>query len=474
MKRIFTISLSLLSLCLGAQNPNPDASVDADIMQEITAEKIPGLSTAIVKNGEIVWIKSYGEANNVTQTPYTDTTSQMMASVSKLFSGIAIMKLSEAGHFALDDSINAHLPFAVRAPGFENTPITFRMLVTHTASIQDSQAGDSYYNWSGDPTLTLEQTMQRFFDPTGSDYHAQDNWTGNAPGTGYNYSNMGTALQGYLVERITGTAFNTWCNTNIFDQLCMSRTRWLLSEFSDTATIANPHDKVNNVMVPISHYSFSDYPNGALKSNVTDLANFMIAMLNGGSLNSNSILQSATVDSMLKPAIPSIDTTQGLQFGSADFNSPTGTVKHWGHGGAEKGIKTELYLDRKNNIGIVVLANGAVGLGGVQDILYDYAFDINATGSNGPTCGLSVSTASISQEKINIAPNPSSGIVTVARSGEGSAQVSIFDAAGNEVAQSTISSGSTQIDLSGLANGFYTARVSSNAGATTQKIQIIK
>jgi CubicO group peptidase (beta-lactamase class C family) len=104
-------------------------------------EHLPGVSTVIIRDGEIVWIKSYGYANTDFAAPYNDTTSQMIASVSKVFTGLSIMQLYENGLLELDDNINDYLPFDIDIPNFETNPITFRMLLTHTSSIKDTEHG---------------------------------------------------------------------------------------------------------------------------------------------------------------------------------------------------------------------------------------------------------------------------------------------------------------------------------------------
>ena len=89
-----------------AQNPNPSTALDNSILGEMSTEKIPGMSTLIVKEGEIVWIESYGFADIENNIPVTDSTVFLMASVSKVFTGTSLMQLHENGQIDLDEDIN--------------------------------------------------------------------------------------------------------------------------------------------------------------------------------------------------------------------------------------------------------------------------------------------------------------------------------------------------------------------------------
>jgi len=81
---------------------------------------------------------NYGHANIGQDIEPTDSTLFFLASVSKTVVAVALMQLWEDGRFGLDDNINLYLPWSVRHPFFPTTPITFRMLMTHTSSIKDN------------------------------------------------------------------------------------------------------------------------------------------------------------------------------------------------------------------------------------------------------------------------------------------------------------------------------------------------
>ena len=98
-----------------------------------------GLGVAIVDSTGILYEKGIGFADIKSNRPYTINTVQSIASVSKTFIGIALLKAQEKGYLNLDDPINKYLPFEVMNPTFKNEPITIRQLSTHTSTIVDTE-----------------------------------------------------------------------------------------------------------------------------------------------------------------------------------------------------------------------------------------------------------------------------------------------------------------------------------------------
>ena len=364
------IAVALL-VTMSCNKDEENLPIEDRINSIMESESVPGMSAAIIKDGKSVWMQSFGYANYETKIPFTNTTCTMLASVSKVFTGIALMQLYEDGEFQLDDDINDYLPFQVNIPGYSQ-PITFRMLLTHTASIADSDITDTFYNWNGDPQITLENCIAGYFSLSGEYYNATDNFFDEVPGSLYEYSNMGTALTGYLVEHISGKPFNEYSNSEIFNKLDMNETRWFLSEYENNTVIANPHIDYE----PISNYGFADYPNGMLHSNISDLANFALTILQNGNFNGNNILSSDNLQSMFVVQNPSLSDSQGLQFYQETFNAETDKITMWGHSGGEKGISTEMYFDFDKDLCIIVLTNGDNEVTSAVEALYEYSLNL--------------------------------------------------------------------------------------------------
>jgi len=306
----FLIFLFIFSYVTLAQDLNPTNEIDHFIQSEMENEKFPGLSTLVIKNQQVIWQKSYGFANLDNDIETTDSTIFLLASVSKLFTGTAIMQLYEHGDIKLDEDINHYLPFVVEIPGYEDDSITFRMLLTHTSSICDGDAMDNYYS-DGDPDISLADCMQRYFSVDGIDYDVDDNFYDHPPGTVYEYSNMASALLGYLVEVIADMPFDQYCQDNIFNPLDMSNTAWHLADLNINY-VATPYGYRNKRYFPYDHYGFADYPNGLLRSNIIDLTHFIFAYINNGVYEEFSLLNQETIEEMWTLQFTNIVYDQGL------------------------------------------------------------------------------------------------------------------------------------------------------------------
>jgi CubicO group peptidase (beta-lactamase class C family) len=449
---------------LNAQNPNPSSAIDNLVLSEMSGEKLAGVTTIIVKGGEIVWMQAYGQADVPNNVAATDNTVFMLASISKIFTGTALMQLAENGDIDLDEDINNHLPFTIEIPGFESDSITFRDIMTHTSSISDGNAMDGYYSL-GDPTITLADCIQRYFSTAGSDYNATDNFQNTAPGTNYEYSNMATALAGYLVEVVSGMPFDQYCDQEIFAPLCMDETSWYLSAY-DTNNVARPHQYTGGQYVPYAHYGFADYPDGQLRSNTLDIANYMLAFLQGGTFNSNSILTPASVNEMLSLQVPALDGTQGLNWYQEVLYTSSSQVNVWGHNGGESGVSTDLYLDPANDLGLAVLSNGEGTCLYICDALYEYGLTLSATGSGNPSCAPVGIVEDNFVDDVQAYPNPfSSELNFNLPANDQSLQFELLDVTGRLVAQQNgIVNATFQYQRNELESGVYFYRFLTEKG----------
>lgn len=447
-------------------NPNPSNVIDSLILSEMTDKNLPGVSTVIVKNGEIVWVESYGYSDIQNLVPVEDSTVFLLASVSKLFTGTVAMMLHENNIIDINENINNYLPWNIEIPGFNSDVITFHQLMTHTSSIKDNWATMSNYYNSPDPTITLGDCMYRYFNTNGIDYNSSNNFLNYSPGTFYNYSNMASALNGYLVELTTSTPFDQYCNDNLFEPLCMDKTSWFFADF-DSAEVARPHQFSNGIHVPINHYGFADYPNGQLRSNVMDLANFMITYLNNGNFGTFSLLSRSTIDEMWTPQIPNLNVDQGINWRKEVLFHDNGSSWLWGHNGGESGVSTNLYLDTTNNIGICVLANGSGSGLNICDKLYNYSLTANISSGFSPECN--ASDVNDMNNGFSIYPNPTDNITTIDIAFENkNLLVELYDLTGSLLQKTN----STTINLQNYPNGIYFVKVA--YGNKLKQIKVVK
>ncbi|HKD79690.1 MAG TPA: serine hydrolase domain-containing protein, partial [Candidatus Angelobacter sp.] len=189
------------------------AFLDGFMPMQLERENIAGAVVLVVKDGRVLFAKGYGYSDVDKKTPVTvDATLFRPGSISKLFTWTAVMQLVEQGKLDLDKDINAYLDFKI--PATQLQPITMRYILTHRPGFEE-QIKD-LFGKEGTPFATLkdhlmEHMPERIFP------------AGTTPA----YSNYGAALAGYIVERVSGRAFNDYVAEQIFRPLGMTRSTFV-------------------------------------------------------------------------------------------------------------------------------------------------------------------------------------------------------------------------------------------------------
>jgi CubicO group peptidase (beta-lactamase class C family) len=306
-----------------------------------------------VKGDSIVYMGAKGFSNIHEGKAFTPQTRMLIASISKTMVATAIMQLYEKGLISLDDDIGKYLPFKVRNPNFPEEKITVKMLMTHTSSISDDGYSIQIFYLYGyvDYPESLTSFEKNYLTQQGQ-YFTKSNFSEYRPGTNYSYSNVGAALLACLVEQVSGTDYNTYCKTNIFKPLGMTRTTWFFSETpKDEVAIPYTDNQFSNPSNPF--FSYPSYPDGHLMTSVEDLSKFMRAYIMNGSFNNYQLLKPETVELILKEYFNDYLGSHGLIFFARKMS---GEVL-WGHDGGDPGVSTYMYFDRENKTGIIAFSN---------------------------------------------------------------------------------------------------------------------
>jgi len=242
-------------------------------------DDVAGAVVVVVKDGQVVLQKGYGYADVTTRRPVDpETTLFRPGSVSKLFTWTAVMQQVELGRIALDRDINAYLDFKI--PPFHGRPITMRNLMTHTAGFQDA-------------LKDLRWTDPNTVPPLGAFLKRQIPARIFAPGQVPAYSNYGTSLGGYIVERVSGQAFDDYVDEHIFAPLGMHQATFrqpLPAQLE--ASMSAGYNRGSEAPKP---YELSGLvPAASAAVSGADMAKFMIAHLQDGEYDGQRILRSDT------------------------------------------------------------------------------------------------------------------------------------------------------------------------------------
>ena len=341
------------------------------LVDEMDIQDIPALSIHIFNDQQMLFERHLGFTNLEQNVALAQDHLFLLASVSKIVTGVALLQLYDQGLFDLDDPINDYLPFAVKSP-YSAVDITFKMLLTHTSGIGDGAALDDQYYYNEDSPVELADFLQNYLTPGGSYYDEADNFHDFTPGEDFEYSNIGSALIGVLIESISGQPFDAYCKTNIFAPMGMNNSFWRLEEaFGANRTIVQPYEYAGGDFEAIPHYTFTDYPNGGLRANGSDLVKLVSALMQGGAFNNSRLLEQQTVQMMMGQGIETIDDEVGLHLFRMNRNPVL-----WGHDGGEEGVSTIIGFNPEDRIGVVILTNS--GEADLDDMLIE-AYKIGAT-----------------------------------------------------------------------------------------------
>ncbi|WP_411281369.1 serine hydrolase domain-containing protein [Gemmatimonas sp.] len=265
--------------------------IDTVLARAMTAGKTPGLAAAIVQDGKVAWIGTYGFANVEAKRPVTRRTEFHIASTSKPFSTVLLMQLHAAGKFRLHDDINQYLPFSVRSPALPDEPVTFEMLLQLRSSIRDNPTcyRPLWSGGNGDSPIALGDFLREYLSAEGEDF-SKENFFERAPGSKYTYGNTCFALIGYLAERISGKPFASYSEEALCDPLGLRHTHWFLAQ-TDTLNVALPFQTDGSAGYrPVWHGGFPDWPAGQL------FATFLAAYTNNGRWDATQVIDSASIE----------------------------------------------------------------------------------------------------------------------------------------------------------------------------------
>jgi CubicO group peptidase (beta-lactamase class C family) len=318
-------------------------------------------STAIIKDGDIVYSKGYGYYDQEQNFAPSNDTIFLVASISKTITSTAIMQLAERGYLDLNDDINKYIPFRLRNPNFPDVPITIRMLLSHSSSLaRDFEDTPNYFckvipvgmEYNGYPYPFLKNYLTEdglYYNPLV--------WTDCEPGSILYYANMGYALLGYLIEIVTGLSYEEYCCNHIFSPLEMNDSRFHLDE-KELSRTAIPYEFSDGVYKPLFHYELLTSSSGGLRTTTDDLGKFISMILNNGSYKGIQIINNTSIELMQRPYSYNPSYSYDYGFGWMIWNNSNQILV--GHTGGLYGVSTKMVINREEKSGIIIFTNNEV------------------------------------------------------------------------------------------------------------------
>ncbi len=361
MKQIFTVLFTLFTLTSFAQTPSIQQSpplaessaadagmseerlsrIDAMLKGVVNEGQIPGVVALVARNGNIVYHKAFGMADNESGRQLKRDDIFRIASQTKAITSTAVMMLWEEGRFQLDDPVSTYIPefenpqildsLIVEDTTYTTIPaenqITIRHLLTHTSGIGYGVIdGDDrfrkIYQKAGVTDLfttadvTIEESVKKL-----AELPLHHN-----PGEKFTYSE-GLDVLGYFIEKISGMPLDEFFRTRIFDPIGMDDTWFYLPE-SKHDRLVPVQEQVDGkwTRYPTTFYD-PEYPvkgaksffsgGAGLSSTAEDYATFLQMYLNNGELNGTRLLSRTTVQFMMQNQIGDLMEGSGSYYGLA-------------------------------------------------------------------------------------------------------------------------------------------------------------
>lgn len=339
-----------------------EAFVDGMIRDAMSSDRIPGVTISVVQNGQTILKKGYGFASlNPARPVDPDRTLFRIASISKTFTWIAVMKEVEAGRLRLDAPINLYLPEAVqvRDQGFTR-PVRMLDLMSHTPGFEDRALGQLFEK---DPARVRPQLVylrqerpQREFDP------------GSVPA----YSNYGVNLAGAAASYVSQKPFETLIESGITGPLGMTRT-----------TFRDPYPAREGMPAPMPaslardlatgffwtgsgwrerpyEYTSQGAPAGGASTTAADMARYMTMILNSGSMDGVSIYGPVTAEGFRTVQSRPSPAVAGMAHGFLQSRLPGNRIG-WGHDGVLLSFRSSMITVPELGLGVFIATNGESG-----------------------------------------------------------------------------------------------------------------
>jgi CubicO group peptidase (beta-lactamase class C family) len=330
-----------------------DAWLDGYMPYALKRGDAAGAVVVVVKDGKVLTQRGFGYADVGARRPVDpETTLFRQASVSKLITWTAVMQLVEQGKIDLDRDINAYLDF--RIPPFDGKPVTMRNLMTHTGGFDEVQRGLNSYDPKKIPSLgdaLKRQVPHRIY----------------APGTTPAYSNYGTSLAGYIVERVSGLSYDDYVERHVFAPAGMTR-----SSFRQPLPAALRPLMASGYMLgsgkPGRFELSSLAPSGAMTASGADMGRFMLAHLADG----GALMKPATAAQMQGTILRLIPPLNGMALGFYEQNINGRRVLS--HAGDSLNFHSQLWIFPEEKVGIYMSMN-ASGTQNVSGPIRSYLFE---------------------------------------------------------------------------------------------------
>jgi CubicO group peptidase (beta-lactamase class C family) len=325
---------------------DPFAEARSVILKTLKKQKVPSVSVALAKDGEILWEESFGWANLEKKIEATPHTMYSLASISKPITATGLMVLVERGLVDLDRPANAYLGEAkIKAFEGEASHATVRRLLHHTAGL--GMQWNFFYENKPYRRPSMDESIRRY----GVCVYP--------PGKTYNYANFGYGIIDYIIERVSQKTYPEFMKTEVFEPLGLHHTEILIAPAAEDRVAA----RYKTIKNALAFYDFDHRGASAVYSSAHDLVRFGMFHLKNHLSDQKPILKDKTIVFMQEAVDPGLPKS-GYKLGWSVYD--LFGFKTVSHSGGMPGVTTNLRILPEANVALVVLCNrSGINLRGV-------------------------------------------------------------------------------------------------------------
>lgn len=351
LKTIALVLLFVLGSKLQAQELNTVTLRDT-IQQLLVEKEIPGAFITIVSKDSILFQETFGTANIMANTPVNKRHLFRIASITKTFTAMAIMKLVEEGKLSLEDELRKIAPEISFLNEWEDThPVRIKHLLEHKAGFEDLHFSHLVLKSQSEFAATTLEGIALY------EKSLKCAWK---PGLVTSYSNPGYLILAHLIEKVSGMAHQAYITTAILEPLHLQSTRFAKT-LRETDLVANGYINIENEIRPaeIRDYKIVETASGLL-SNAADMGRFLQFFLNENLQDSLKVISKKSVLEMetLHGDFELANNIQtGYSLGIEDRVFGDGDLLFKGNSGLTDGFTSNFIYSRKHNLGIATSTN---------------------------------------------------------------------------------------------------------------------
>ncbi|MCE3282278.1 MAG: serine hydrolase, partial [Chitinophagaceae bacterium] len=326
-------------------------SLDNYIRQGMKDWQVPGLSIVIVKDGKVVFMKGYGVTDIRENDPVDENTLFMIASNTKLFTGIALANLEHRGKLSLNDKITKYFPDYKLYDKTTTELVTIKDLLTHRIGTKTYQGDFTFWN----SKLSRREIMyrMRLLKPVG--WFRQD----------YGYCNSCYLTAGEVIPKVTGQPWEVYVYDSLIIPVGMNNTHALSAGIEQRQNAALPYTtNYSGILKRVPYDQWDNLgPSASIVSNVNDLSKWLLFQLDSGRVNGKRVIDwpvlqksrdiNIVTNSRKSAFYPSHIRGYALGVVVSDYNGR----QVYSHTGGAAGMVSGVCFVPEEKLGIAILTN---------------------------------------------------------------------------------------------------------------------